>query len=426
MKSRAWLSLGLSLLAVQLPAADQWVDLFDGKSLNGWTQRGGQAKYRVENGAVVGTTVPNTPNSFLCTDRNYSDFLLEYEFKVDPAMNSGVQIRSHSYGVPHEFTYGEKKVKVGAGRVHGYQVEIDPDMKRARLWTGGIYDEGRRGWLFDLSKNEAAQKAFKPEQWNKIRVEARGDSIKTWLNGVAAADLKDELTASGFIALQVHGVGKREEPMEVAWRNIRLLDLSRAGADVLSDGTSFDAWQKGDGKPVNEGWAISEGAIHRAGKGGDIFSKKEYGDFELDLEWKIAPGGNSGIKYRVTEFGKARLGPEYQVLDDEQHPDGRLREGRRKTGGLYDLFVPNERKVLNPPGQWNHTRIIVRGAKVEHWLNGYQVLAYDTTSEDWKREIALSKFAKNEGFGENAKGRIMLQDHGDEVWYRDITVKELK
>jgi len=423
MKSRFALLLSLSAFAAQLTAAEKWIALFDGKSLDGWTQRGGKATYRIEDGAVVGTTAPNTPNTFLCTDRHYSDFILEYEFKVHPKMNSGVQIRSHSFSVPYELEHAGKKLKIAAGRVHGYQVEIDPS---ARAWTGGIYDEGRRGWLNDLKSKPDAGKAFKQGDWNRIRVEARGPSIRTWVNGVAAADLSDDLTASGFIALQVHGVGKNEEPMEVRWRNIRLQDLSREGADWLFDGKDLSAWQTGDGKAVAAGWEVKDGTLHRGGKGGDIFSKKEYGDFELDLEWRIAEGGNSGIKYRVAQFGRSWLGPEYQVLDDDKHPDGKLREGRRVTGALYDVFPVNGLKVVERPGEWNHTRIVARGSKVQHWLNGYKVLDYDTTSEDWKREIGLSKFAKNEGFGMNAKGRIMLQDHNDEVWYRAITVRELK
>ena len=111
------------------------------------------------------------------------------------------------------------------GVVHGYQVEIDPDVPRNRMWTAGIYDESRRGWLYDMTKNEAARKAFKPEQWNKIRVECAGDSIKTWLNGIPAAELEDGMTPSGFVALQVHGVGDKTDPLEVRWRDLRLEEL---------------------------------------------------------------------------------------------------------------------------------------------------------------------------------------------------------
>jgi hypothetical protein len=203
--------------------AAEWQALFDGKSLDGWTQRGGAARYAVEDGVIVGTSVPNTGNSFLCTTRDYGDFILELEFKVDPNLNSGVQIRSHSFDKTTTATRDGKPVIIPAGRVHGYQVEIDPS---DRAWSGGIYDEGRRGWLNDLTENEPARKAFRPGEWNKFRVECRGDSIKTWINDIPAADLTDDMTPSGFIALQVHGVGKAADPRQVRWRNIRLQELA--------------------------------------------------------------------------------------------------------------------------------------------------------------------------------------------------------
>jgi len=205
--------LGL-LLSLPAAAADDegFVPLFDGKTLDGFRQLGGKAKYTAVDGMIVGQSVPNTSNSFLCTEKMYSDFILELEFKVDPGLNSGVQIRSNS--LPDYKN----------GRVHGYQVEIDSS---SRAWSGGIYDEGRRGWLNNLANNEPARKAFKPGAWNKFRIEAVGDSIKTWINGVPAADLTDSMTKSGFIGLQVHGVGGRKEPLYVRWRNIRLKDLSK-------------------------------------------------------------------------------------------------------------------------------------------------------------------------------------------------------
>ena len=205
-------------------AGDDLQPLFDGKTLNGWTQHGGKAKYEIDNGEIVGTSVPNTGNSFLCTDKTYGDFILELEFKVDPLLNSGVQIRSEVYDKPTVVEINGKKRKFPADRVHGYQVEIDPS---ARAWTGGIYDEARRGWLNNLAKNEPARKAFKQNEWNKFRIVCRGDSIKTWLNDVPAADLKDSLTPRGFIALQVHGVGKDKNKVgkQVRWRNIRIQEL---------------------------------------------------------------------------------------------------------------------------------------------------------------------------------------------------------
>ena len=205
-------------------AADEkgWINLFNGKDLTGWIQKGGMAKYRIENDEIVGSSVPNTANSFLCTTKDYGNFILEVEFKVHPDLNSGVQIRSQVFEEAKTAEIKGKTFKFAAGRVHGYQVEIDPS---ARAYSAGIYDEGRRGWLKDLKENEAARKAFKPNEWNKFRVECKGDSIKTFINGVAAADIKDDVTPKGLIALQVHGVGKKTETMEVRWKNIKLKDL---------------------------------------------------------------------------------------------------------------------------------------------------------------------------------------------------------
>ncbi|MCK4998586.1 MAG: DUF1080 domain-containing protein [Anaerohalosphaera sp.] len=229
-------AVAVMALAMTLTGCDSQMgtSLFDGKTLDGWTQKGGKATYDIEpGGIIVGTTVPNTGNSFLCTEKHYSDFVLEYDFKVDPRLNSGVQIRSNS--LPD----------YNKGRVHGYQIEIDPSTKpytrkpvnlmadgspapegTPRSWTAGIYDEGRRGWLNNLTKKPVARAAFKPEQWNHICVEAIGDSIKTFINGVPAADLTDSMTPSGFIALQVHGVGGLKEPLQIRWRNIKIQDLS--------------------------------------------------------------------------------------------------------------------------------------------------------------------------------------------------------
>jgi hypothetical protein len=216
--------VGLLLIARLGPAQEEgFQPLFDGKSLEGFTQKGGKAKYAVENGEIVGTSVPNTPNSFLCTNKLYGDFILELEFKVHPQLNSGVQIRSECFDEPKEIELEDRKRTVPAGRVHGYQVEIDPS---DRAYSGAIYDEARRGrFLADLKDNEAARKAFKQGEWNKFRIECKGDSIKTWINGVPAVDLKDSVTPKGFIALQVHGVGSREEPMEVRWRNLKIKEL---------------------------------------------------------------------------------------------------------------------------------------------------------------------------------------------------------
>jgi hypothetical protein len=223
MLPRILLAAVAMLLSAGITSAEELKPLFDGKSLDGWVQHGGQAKYRVENGEIVGTSVPNTQNSFLCTAKEYGDFVLELEFKVHPELNSGVQIRSQVFADEREIDVEGKKKKVPADRVHGYQVEIDPS---ERSYSGAIYDEARRGrFLADLADNEAARKAFKQGEWNKFRIECRGNSIKTWINDVPAVSLVDDATAKGVIALQVHGVGKREDALDVRWRNIKLAEL---------------------------------------------------------------------------------------------------------------------------------------------------------------------------------------------------------
>lgn len=216
----------LIIISVSITKAEEELTpIFDGKSLNGWTQKGGKAEYRVEDDQIIGISKKGTPNSFLCTQKMYSNFILELEYKVDPALNSGIQIRSNMYEEDKIYKWvdakgDEKQKKVSAGRVHGYQVEIDPS---ERAWSGGIYDEGRRGWLNNLKGNDPARNAFKQNEWNHYRIVANGDSIKTWINGVPAADLKDDMTATGFIALQVHSF--KEDGHEVRWRNIRLKEL---------------------------------------------------------------------------------------------------------------------------------------------------------------------------------------------------------
>lgn len=211
-----------------------FTELFNGKDLDGWQQAGGVAKYSVEDGVIVGESVANTPNSFLCTRKLYGDFVLEYEYKCDNMLNSGVQFRSNVYSIAIDVPTGKnKKRTIPAGRVHGYQVEIDPN-KPERMWSAGIYDEGRRGWLFpgirggdEAAFTKAGQSAFKKDEWNAVRVRCEGTHIQTWLNGTPRADFTDEMTAHGIIALQVHGVGKNEKAIgtQVMWRNLKIKEL---------------------------------------------------------------------------------------------------------------------------------------------------------------------------------------------------------
>ena len=206
----ACVGLLLATVTSSARADGEWVALFNGKDLEGWQQINGLAKYEAKEGMIVGTSVPNSPNSFLCTKKNYGDFELQFEVKCDKELNSGVQIRS------------ESKPDYQNGRVHGYQVEI-----AVEGFSGGIYDEARRGKFLNAdTPTPAVNDLLKENAWNQYRVVCQGNHIQTWVNGVQVTDLKDDMTASGFIGLQVHGVGNRTDPLRVQWRNLRLKTLA--------------------------------------------------------------------------------------------------------------------------------------------------------------------------------------------------------
>jgi hypothetical protein len=431
----------LALVACS-PSADRarqeegFVPLFDGQTLDGFVQRGGEAVYTVEDGAIVGRTVLDTPNTFLCTDRDYEDFVLEFEVEVDPELNSGVQIRSHSTPDYRD------------GRVHGYQVEIDPT---DRGYSGGVYDEARRGWLQNPEGHEEAMKAFKSGTWNAYRIEAVGDRIRTWVNDVPVSDVVDGLDRSGFIGLQVHAADK--PGLEVRWRNLWLKELPpvpggqhpntltrearEAGWRLLWDGRTSWGWRGAKSEEFpEEGWEIADGALTvlesgggESRAGGDIVTKDSYSDFELELEFKITPGANSGVKYFVdTDLNKGEgsaIGLEYQILDDERHPDATQgRGGNRTLASLYDLIAAPEDKPVRPVGEWNVARIVSRGPHVEHWLNGEKVLEFERGSREFRDLVARSKYKIWKDFGELPDGPILLQDHGNRISFRNIKIRE--
>jgi hypothetical protein len=439
---------------------ENWTYLFNGKDLTGWEVLNGEAEYDVKDNVIIGRSKLNTPNTFLATTKNYGDFILEYEAKIDEGLNSGVQIRSHS--LPD----------YNNGRVHGYQVELDPS---PRAWSGGVYDEARRGWLYNLECNPDAKTFFKHNDWNKFRVEAIGNRIRVWLNGKQTVDLIDDLTAEGFIALQVHSIDDDQSKLSktVQFRNIRIMTENleqeksqtskripqisyllntltdrevKEGWKLLWDGKTTEGWRgaKLDRFPET-GWSIKDGILtveksggEESAHGGDIVTVDKYGNFILELDFKFTKGANSGIKYFVdTDLNKgpgSSIGCEYQILDDDIHPDAKLGvAGNRTLASLYDLipanalfYAPNEStsKRVNMYG-WNRAKIVANDNYVAHYLNGIKVVEYTRGTQMWRALVAYSKYAGWPDFGELREGNILLQDHGDEVSFKNIKIKTL-
>ncbi|MCG2615913.1 DUF1080 domain-containing protein [Terrimonas sp. NA20] len=453
MKKSTITAFALLSLAVSVNAQKGWTNLFDGKSLNGWKKVAGDAEYKIEENAIVGITVPNTPNTFLITDKEYGDFVLELEVKImDTTSNSGIQFRSQYDAA------GNK----GKGKVFGYQYELDPS---SRKWTAGVYDESRRDWLYPLMLNPSAQDLLKTGVYNKVRVECIGNKIKTWINDKPAAYVVDSVDAKGIIALQVHSIGKPEMAgKKIFWKNIRIKtsDLKpasfpsniytvntipntlteeekKAGWKLLFDGVSNKGW-KGAYKPgfPQNGWEIRDGELRvlastgaESTNGGDIVTEEQFSAFDLSFDFKLTAGANSGVKYFVTlsenNQGSA-IGLEYQLLDDTLHPDAKLgRDGNRTLASLYDLIKADKQKrFIKQPGEWNSGRVIVHpDNRVEHYLNGIKVLEYQRGSQAYRDLVALSKYKVWPAFGEAKQGYILLQDHGNAVSFRSIKIRKL-
>lgn len=211
----------------------------------------------------------------------------------------------------------------------------------------------------------------------------------------------------------------------------------KAGWKLLFDGKSLTGWRGFHNQQVPEGWGVADGCITKVKSGetvktgGDLITVEQFENFEFSVEWKLEKGGNSGIKYLVSESlpptGKSGVSFEYQVLDDDGHPDAKAGiAGNRTAGSLYDLIPASKDKKLKPVGEFNQSRIVVKGNHIEHWLNGVKVVEFDRSSAEYKQHLAESKFKATKGFGEAKQGHILLQDHSDAVWYRNVKVRVLK
>lgn len=432
-----------------------WTQLFNGKNFDGWEIKQGQADFEILNdGIIQATSILNSPSTYMGTVNHYDDFILEYDVFVTPGLNSGVQFRS----------LVSKK-----GQVYGYQCELDTD--EFRSWTGGVYDQSRRSlFLYPLTRNEKGKNAFKNGVWNKVRIEAVGNSTRTWVNGIQCSNLIDDTSKSGFIAMQIHSIKSTEnEGKVVKWKNIRIStsDIERNRWPVESYATeinnidnflSEDQISKGwrflwDGKTTKgwrgaklktfptESWLIQDGLLKvvangglESARGGDIVTEKKFSNFELELDFKITKGANSGIKYFVdTEMNKGEgssIGLEFQILDDKNHVDAKKGVlGNRKVASLYDLITAQNLQESRgkrdvKPYTWHRARIIVNGSHVEHWLDNIKMLEFNRHSQTFNSLVNYSKYQKWPGFGQADSGHILLQEHGDEVHFKNIKIRE--
>lgn len=449
--------LFLSLFVNNLYSQDtKWKELFKNDDLSEFIILNGNATFQIENKILIGTSKLNTPNTFLATKKNFSDFILEFEVKIDDGLNSGVQFRSNSYKDYYN------------GRVHGYQCEIETSKRR---WAGGIYDEARRQWLYPLTRNPKSQNSFKNGKWNHFRIEAYGNNIKIYVNGIQTANLVDEMTSSGFIAFQIHSINDiKDNSKKVMWKNIKIIDTNvkkyilpddksvdeisylenklselekENGFKLLWDGKSSKGW-RGNLKKYfpKKGWNIKDGILSvedsrglESQNGGDILTEKLYSNFELSLDFLITEGANSGIKYFVNEeinkSGGSAIGLEFQILDDSSHPDAKLgKNGNRTVGSLYDLIraenttTGSRGKNFKGIGKWNNARIISKNGKIEHWLNHVKVVEFDRYSQIFSALVEKSKYEKWDNFGKWESGNILLQDHGDKVSFKNIKIRE--
>ncbi|MEB2774105.1 DUF1080 domain-containing protein [Algoriphagus sp. D3-2-R+10] len=447
-------SITLFSCSSQQKAEDGWTNLFNGKDLSGWKPVAGTATFEVVDGTIVGSAVAGSPNTFLITEETYGDYIMELDLKIEHlSSNSGVMVRGQF----------DPAARDGKGLVYGYQIEADPS---ERAWSGGLYDEARRGWLYPLDLNPEAGSAFKMGEFNHYRIEAIGNEIKTWVNGQEVAYVVDDMDKTGFIGLQVHSIQKPEDAgRKTSFKNVKVqtenLEPKPFNKDVfvvnnslntlteyeknngwklLFNGQNSDGW-KGAYKETfpESGWSVNDGILTIAASdggestnAGDIVTKELYSAFDLAFEFKLTEGANSGLKYFVTlsegNEGSA-IGLEYQILDDEKHPDAKMGiEGNRTLASLYDLIKADKNaRFIKPIGEWNKGRVVVTPDNmVTHYLNGVKVVEYERGSQAFRDLVAVSKYEKWENFGEAPEGHILLQDHGNEVSFKNIKIKTLK
>lgn len=363
------------------------VPLFNGKDLSGWKQIGG-GKWSVDNGEIVGETGDGS-YGWLVTEKMYTDFVLDLNFKIEAGGNSGIQFRSH----------------VIEGEMHGYQAELDPDIGDH---TGGVYEEHGRGWLAQ-PKLEDEKAAIKQDEWNHYRIQMIGDHVQLFINGHKMTDFRDSRTVRGIIALQVHS-GK-EPPVKVRWKDIAIVDLGYgAGWEPLFNGKDLDDWTNHG----EEKWYVEDGAIVGQAvtdKYGYLSAEGQYGNFEMRLKFMAEGTGNSGVFYHSFLEGVDITGVQCEVDPTPGNNTGGFYESGH--GGRGWLIRPGEMeaKLMNPVGEWNELQFKIVGNRMISHLNGYQLI--DFVDKENKHTMGLIALQLHSG------GRAAMR-------FRDLYVRTIE
>ncbi len=439
----AWIAEDRTSLRAETPSAGEWEILFDGSSAEQFRAFRREAfpsgSWKIESGQL--RTIADGEEIDIITKETYGDFELAFEWKATPGANSGIMYRV-SEAFDRSWYTGPEYQVLDDARHH--------DGKNPLTAAGSFY-----------ALVSADGKTLKPVgQYNTSRIIARGSQIEHWLNGkkVVALELGsyavNQLIAnskfarlprfaketSGHICFQHHRdevwfqnikIRRLTSPQipAPAKQNNRLSKTQReAGWRNLFNGKNANRWRGflKEGFP-EKGWVIENGELKhlQRGGGGDIVTKERYRNFDFRFEWRVAPGANSGVKYFILEEKRRKtIGHEYQIIDDSKHLDAR-RGAKWQTAAFYDC-LPARNRVLKPVGQFNISRILVHGKQAEHWLNGVMVLRYTLSSPKVLAAVANSKFKNVAGFGQAQRGRLLLQDHGDEVAFRNLHIKKLK
>lgn len=391
---------------------DGFENLFNEKDLDGWLSPYDWGEVKVVDKEIH---LKSNKKFFLLARKEYADFIFEGEILLpDSESNSGFMFRCAAE----------------RNNVWGYQAEVDPS---ARAWSGGLYDEARRGWLHPKKGDAASEKAFtakpspyKAGEWNQYRIHAEGDHLRIWVNGTLTTDVQDSMDSQGYVGIQHHG----EKGKVYRFRNLRIKELSTADGEqfALFDGKTLTGFTDAKGGKPGAGWVVEGDTIHlkEPGKGGDLYVDGDWENLELTFDWKLAKGARGGLGYRFVKDGDSdeMVGPVYAFLDHDNKKQHQVKA--RRSGALFGVIGASDDAKPKKIGEFNSAKILLYRNRITHQLNGKDAVKTSTDSPQWKRLIKRSKHAERKGFG-SEKGKLVLLDMGDgQLWIKNLKARVLR